>query len=77
MLTVTVDATTGDGSAVITIVNDITLELLETFTVSVMANDDFPVIISEEDSLMISIMDDEGSSKQLMIVQYQAHSITV
>ena len=60
----TVDATTFSGSVAISIVNDAALELQENFTVSVVDTEGFPVMVSGEDPLVVSILDDEGSSKQ-------------
>lgn len=64
MIVVTVNATTLNGSVAISIVNDTVLELQENFTVSVVDSVGFPVMVSGEDPLVISILDDEGSSKQ-------------
>ena len=60
----TVDVTTGNGSVAISIVNDTALELQENFTVSVVDTVGFPVMVSGEAPLVVSILDDEGSSKQ-------------
>ena len=60
----TVNVTTGNGSVAISIVNDTALELQENFTVSVMDTEGFPVTVSGEVPLVVSILDDEGSSKQ-------------
>lgn len=63
MVTLTVNAATDNATITINIVDDDLLEQNETFTVSVIAINLFPLIISGESPLIITIVDNDALGK--------------